>query len=409
MKILLLTQYFPPETGAPQNRLHSLATNLVDLGAEVTVLTAMPNYPKMEVMEAYKGKWFVKEQEGVIRIFRTWIFVRKSKSIVPRLLNYFSFVFSSLLAGLFRTGRHDIIICESPPLFLGITAMILRWVKGARLVFNVSDLWPESAEKLDIVKNRLMLGLSYRLEARIYKSSDLVSGQTQGIVNSVRSRFPGVSTFWFRNGIDLRVFDIHAGPEQVKSELRIAPDEFVLLYAGVIGHAQGLEVIVKAAALLKDQPKIRFVMAGDGPVKAELEALIREMDVSSVTFLPNLSRDKMPALVSTCNAYLVPLKKNDLFKGAIPSKLFEPLAMAKPIILGVDGEAKELFIEKVACGLHVEPENETQLAAAITTLYNDPDLCGRLGRQAREYVLQHFERSAIAAEFFDRLKLVHAR
>lgn len=404
MKVLLLTQYFPPETGAPQNRLHSLATNLVNFGAEVSVLTAMPNYPKMEVFEPYRGKRYCKEQDGKITIHRSWIYVKKSKAVTARLLNYFSFVFSSLWVGLFNIGKHDVIICESPPLFLGITALLLKWIKGSKLVFNVSDLWPESAEKLNIVTNKAMLGLSYSLEARIYKSANLVSGQTQGIVKSVQSRFPAVKTFWFRNGIDLNVFNIDASGESLKQQVNKKPDEFILLYAGVIGHAQGLDVIIKAANALKAQPHIRFVMAGDGPEKPELLAMIRTYGLSNIEFLPNLSRDKMPDLIACCDAYIVPLKKNDLFKGAIPSKLFEPLAMAKPIILGVDGEARELFINKEQCGLYFEPENDAELVQCINRLHESPALTEKLGRQGQKYVLEKFERSQIAGEFFQQLK-----
>jgi glycosyltransferase involved in cell wall biosynthesis len=404
MKILLLTQYFPPETGAPQNRLHSLANNLIQLGAELTVLTAMPNYPRMEIAEEYKGKWYLKETDGRINIHRSWIFIKKSKSVSYRLLNYFSFVFSALYVGLFKINKHDIIICESPPLFLGITAVLLKWIKGSKLVFNVSDLWPESAEKLNIVNNKLMLGLAYQLEERIYKAAHLVSCQTQGIVKSVKSRFPEINAFWFRNGIDINMFNIHASGNEMRSHLKVSSNEFVLMYAGVIGHAQGLDVIVKAADLLKHNELIRFVLAGDGPEKGELQTLIRKLQLKNIEFLPNLSRDKMPELIASCNAYIVPLKKNDLFLGAVPSKLFEPLAMAKPILLGVDGEAKDLFIEKVACGLHFEPENENELALVITQLYNSAELTERLGKQGQTYVLDNFERSQIAKEFFEKLK-----
>lgn len=406
MKVLLLTQYFPPETGAPQNRLHSLATNLVQSGAEVSVLTAMPNYPKMEVSDEYKGKWYVRENEGALTIHRSWIYVKKSKAVSARLLNYFSFVFSSLIIGLFRVKKHDLIICESPPLFLGITAMLLKWIKGSKLVFNVSDLWPESAEKLNIVNNKLMLGVSYKLEARIYKTADLVSGQTQGIVNSVRSRFPNVKTFWFRNGIDLQVFNINATGDDIRPQLNLNPGDFVLLYAGVIGHAQGLDIIVKAANLLRENKSLRFVLAGDGPEKPELLAMIAHLGLTNIQFLPNLSRDKMPGLIACCHAYIVPLKKNDLFKGAIPSKLFEPLAMAKPILLGVDGEARELFINKEQCGLYFEPENEQELAEGIKQLLGSAELTSRLGKQGQRYVLDKFERSQIAAEFYQQLNTV---
>ena len=156
MKILLLTQYFPPETGAPQNRLHSLATYLSDFGAGITVLTAMPSYPQSVIYPGYKNKWYKKEKDGDLTIYRSWIYVSKSKSVVARLLNYFSFVITAFIIGLVRIKRHDVIICESPPLFLGMTAVLLKWIKSCKLVFNVSDLWPESAEKLDIISNKTL-------------------------------------------------------------------------------------------------------------------------------------------------------------------------------------------------------------------------------------------------------------
>src|SRR5258705_1798593 len=209
MKILILTQYFPPETGAPQNRLYSLATDLIEAGADVTVLTAMPNYPKMEIYEGYKGKVNKKERLNKIKIIRTWIFVIKSKSIIPRLLNYTSFVISSMVVGILKVGRPAVILCESPPLFLGISAIVLKKIKGAKLVFNVSDLWPETAEKLNIVTNRQMLGISYWLGKKNYKNAALVSGQTQGIIKNIRTRYPIVPVYWFKNGIDTSTFNLN--------------------------------------------------------------------------------------------------------------------------------------------------------------------------------------------------------
>ena len=182
MRILILTQYFIPETGAPQSRLLQWARQLSRKGATVEVLTAMPNYPEMSIHQAYRGKFFLTEEMGGLTIHRSWIYAGSSKAILPRLINYFSFVFTSLLCGIFRTGKFDYVFCESPPLFLGITAWLLSVFKGARLIFNVSDLWPESAEKLGLVKNRLMLSTAASLERFLYRKSFLVTGQTRGIV-----------------------------------------------------------------------------------------------------------------------------------------------------------------------------------------------------------------------------------
>ncbi|MBP6625610.1 MAG: glycosyltransferase family 4 protein [Chitinophagaceae bacterium] len=404
MKILFLTQYFPPETGAPQNRIHSLATYLADLGAEVTVLTAMPNYPKMEIQDAYKGRYFVKEHDGKLSIYRSWIFVKKSKGIVARLLNYFSFVFSSLFTGLFRIQKHEVIICESPPLFLGISAWFLAKIKGSKMIFNVSDLWPESAEKLDIIHNKFLLGISYKLEAFLYKQSTLVVGQTQGIVANIQERFKQVPTYWLPNGIDFHAFNIGANGSLFRQKHGYVDHDFVLLYAGVLGHAQGLEVILEAAAKTASQASIKYLIVGDGPEYEKLTTKAKQDNLQFVTFLGNIPRNEMPEAVAACDAYIVPLKKNDLFLGAVPSKLFEPLAMGKPILLGVDGEARELFIERGKAGLFNEPENSEALAANIMQLFQDTALAKKFGESGKAYVQQHFDRKVIAHGFFTKLK-----
>lgn len=400
-RFIILTQYYPPETGAPQNRLHSLARFLRARGNDVQVLTAMPNYPKNEVFEGYKGRFKVDEVVDEITVNRAWIFVSESRSVASRLLNYFSFGATSLIR-LISIRKADYIICESPPLFLGITAVIVSKLKGSKLVFNVSDLWPESAEKLGIVSNRAVLRLSYALEAWIYRHSFLISGQTRGIVKSIASRFADKRVVWVPNGVDFEFFDNEHPKKDWRGVLGLAPDDFVVLYAGIIGHAQGLEVVLRAANLLREKG-IQFVIVGDGPEKGKLERLKIELVLANVHFLPNMGRGDVPSLISMCNAYVVPLKKLDLFKGAIPSKLFEPLSMKKPILLGVDGEARELFIEEGKAGLYYEPENSDDLARQVSILAGNASMAEKLGLQGREYVRLNFDRVQIHERFLKEI------
>jgi len=407
MKILILTQYFPPETGAPQNRLHSLAGYISDLGAEVTILTAMPNYPKMEIFDEYKGKWYKKEVDNRITIYRSWIFVKKSKRVIARLLNYFSFVFSSIIVGLIKVKKHDIIICESPPLFLGISALILKWMKGSKLVFNVSDLWPESAEKLDIVTNKTLLGISYKLESFIYRHSELVSGQTQGIVKSINQRFTNLNTYWLPNGIDFNQYNIDANGENFRKENNCGSTDFVLMYAGIIGHAQGLDVILDCAKILENDKQIKFLIIGDGPERSRLVERKTDMRLDNLNFVGNIPRTSMSEAVAACDAYIVPLKKNDLFLGAIPSKLFEPLAMGKPILLGVNGEARELFITHGKAGLFFEPENANDLSAKICEMILNESNSEQMGLNGKKYVAENFNRKNLAKLFFEKLNTLN--
>ncbi|MES2691523.1 MAG: glycosyltransferase family 4 protein [Bacteroidota bacterium] len=404
MKILFLTQYFPPETGAPQNRLHSLANYLSDFGAEVTILTAMPNYPKYEVYDGYKGKWYKKEQNGTLTIYRSWIYVNKSKSVIPRLLNYFSFVFTSLWAGLVKVKKHDVVICESPPLFLGITAMLLSFFKRSKLVFNVSDLWPESAEKLDIINNKFLLGLSYKLEALIYKKAKLVSGQTQGIITNINKRFPFVKTHLLRNGIDTKQFSAGGNGDTFRVKHHIQPGAFVIAYAGIIGHAQGLEIIIEAAKHLSTNRDICFMLVGDGPVKPMLLEMTEQANLTNIHFIGSVPRNEMPDVISACDCYVTPLRKNDLFLGAIPSKIFEPLYFGKPVLLGVDGEARQLFVDEGKCALFFEPENIQALVEQINLLVNDKNLYKQLAQNGKRYVSVDFDRKKLAEQFWTRIQ-----
>jgi len=404
--ILILTQYYPPETGAPQNRLSSLARHLKQSGAEVEVLTAMPNYPAMQVHGAYRGKWFCKEELDGIPVYRSWIYARKAKGIAVRLLNYFSFVFSSAITGLFRMKRYDIIICESPPLFLGMSALMIKLFRRTKLVFNVSDLWPESAEKLNIVNNKIFLKAAYGLEAWLYRRSALVSGQTQGIVKSIQTRFPKTRTFWLPNGIDAEKYNIEKVDKTWRQVNGFKENDFIILYAGILGHAQALEVILNAANRLRESDNIKFVIVGDGPQKDFLHSLKAELKLEHVFFFPNQPAANMPAIIYASNAAIIPLKNIPLFMGAIPSKIFENLAFARPILLGVDGEAKELFIEQGKCGLFFTPDDDAALAYGTLQLSNDPQLCATLGANGKAYVYQHFNRANIAAAFYEELKAI---
>lgn len=401
MKILLLTQYFPPEVGAPQNRLFELAIRLQKKGAQVDVLTAMPNYPAMEIHPEFKGKIYVKDEMQGLKVFRSWIYVSKSKSIPIRLLNYFSFVFSSLFFGLFIKGKYDFLMVESPPLFLGITARILSIQKRAKLIFNVSDLWPESAEKLGLVTNKRFLKWATILEEYLYRKSSLITGQTQGIVKNIKTRFPQKEVYWLKNGVDMNFFDAESlKNSNWRSENNYAANLQLFLYAGILGHAQKLETILEAASLLKDHKNIRFIMMGSGPEKDFLLSEKDRLALTNVDFIGVQPKAKMPEIVAAVNATVIPLRKLDLFLGAIPSKIFENLSMKKPILLGVDGEARELFIEEGKAGLFFEPENAQALADAVLKIASNDSLQNEFGENGFRYVAENFERDKLASDFY---------
>lgn len=401
MKFIFLTQYFPPETGAPQNRLMSLAKNIIGQGHQLEVLTAMPNYPKNEIFEGYRGKKRLVEKIEGVKVHRSNIYVTKKPGVISRLKNYFSFVRSSIREAR-NMGDCDFVLVESPPLFLSWSAYAIAKKKKAKVIFNVSDLWPESAEKLDIVNNRFLLDMAYRLEANSYKKAHLVSGQTQGIVESIHKRFPEVPVHWTPNGVDADTYASIEKDESWKTPLGLEGKK-VFMYAGIVGHAQHLDTLIEAAEQLSNRKDVSVVIIGDGPEKDRLMQL-NERKSAGVVFLPNTPKLELLAMLASCYGYIVPLKKLDLFKGAIPSKTFDPLAFGIPICLGVEGEAKEIFIDQGKSGLFFEPENAKELAGQIARLSDDVELRNQLGSQGKKFVLENFDRKEIAKKFIDKVQ-----
>ena len=400
MRLLILTQYFPPEVGAPQNRLFELAVRLQKMGVDVTILTAMPNYPKMIIHSDYVGKKYCYEEIDQLKVHRSSIFVSTDRSIIKRLLNYFSFVYSSYRIGKKKTGKFDYILCESPPLFLGISAYLLAKSKNAKLIFNVSDLWPESAEKLGLVTNKLLLKISTWLEEFLYRKSALITGQTKGIVANIKSRFPQKNVYWLPNGVDLSYYDPTLYTADWKKTAGFKEEDKIFFYGGIIGYAQGLDIILNAALQLKDRNEIKFLLLGDGPEKERLVEKSRSLGLENIYFRAPVTKKEMPHIVAAITASIIPLKKLDLFKGAIPSKIFESLAMKKPILLGVDGEAKELFIDEGKCGMFFTPESEEELVRSILYVCEHPDDVKVWAENARNYVDKKFNRNSIAENFF---------
>lgn len=395
MRIGILTQYYPPEIGAPQNRLSDLAQRLVKAGHEVVVLTAMPNYPLGKVYPGYGGIWR-RDREGGVEIIRSFIYPTQSVGLVKRLASYLSFVMSSSALGMFMLPRCDVLLTESPPLFLGIAGYFLSRVKGCRLILNVSDIWPESAVHLGIVKRG---GLAHRIgllvEGFLYRKSWLVSCQSRGIMNDILGRFPDIHTYHLSNGADVTRFTLPspAYDARVRAE---ANGEFVALYAGLHGVAQGLDQVVEAALQLRDLQRCRVVFIGDGPEKKNLIRHAREKRTDNVTFLDPVTAQQMPACLAAADVLLVPLKSD--IPGAVPSKLYEAMASGKPVILVGGGEAATI-VQQHQAGLVVKPGDVAGIAAAVRGLYDAPDRRKILGENGRRAVENHFNRETIANQF----------
>jgi glycosyltransferase involved in cell wall biosynthesis len=400
MKLTILTQYYPPEIGASQNRLSNLASHFVAAGHEVTVLTAMPNYPTGKIQKGY-GKLLKREQRDGVSIIRTFIYPAQSAALVPRLLNYFSFVLSSALLGSFLLGASDFLFVDSPPLFLGISAVWLSRLKQAKLIFNVADIWPESAVRVGAIRQDSWAHLfGLRLERFCYRHAWLVTGQSKSILHDIERRFPHQSTRLLSNGADTTVFRPQNGTDAVRATLT-SSNEFVVLYAGLHGLAQGLDQVVDAAKELQLEGGYRFVLVGDGPQKQSLVLRAQHSGIRNVTFLAAMPSAEMPSILAAADLVVVPLAMD--IPGAVPSKLYEAMAMRRPFVLVASGEAAEI-VRRYKAGIVVDPGHVSSLVQAIRDLHSCPELAQTLSRNARLAVVEHFDRAQIARSFIHYLE-----
>jgi colanic acid biosynthesis glycosyl transferase WcaI len=394
MHVAILTQYYPPEMGAPQARLSGLARNLVSAGHKVTVLTAMPNYPSGKIRSGYGGL-FRKEEIDGISVIRTFIYPTKTVALFARLASYFSFVLSSLVLGSVFLPRVDYLITESPPLFLGIAGFLLSRFKGARWIFNVSDLWPESAVRLGVVSDGLGLRLATKLEAFCYRKAWLVTGQSREILSNIHERFPAVSTYHLSNGVDTEAFGPGRRSAQLRAELG-GDESCIALYAGLHGIAQGLDQILDAAVLLGDLGGLRIIFAGDGPEQARLASRCAELGLSNVRFLGALDREQMPGLLASADVALVPLKSK--LPGAVPSKIYEAMGSGIPVVLVADGEAADI-ITRSGAGIVVGHGDIRAIADALKELAENEALRKQMGEAGRQAATLNFDRKAICDSF----------
>jgi glycosyltransferase involved in cell wall biosynthesis len=393
LRVTFLTHYFPPEVGPAQTRLHELAKRLIAAGQKVTVVTGFPNYPAGEIFPGYRGKRFMEDSVDGIRVLRTWVAATRSRGFISRLLNYLSFPIFSLLA-VRKLGPTDIIYVQSPPLFTGLAALWFSRLKHAPFIFNVSDIWPQSAVELGILRNRFAIGLAEMLERHVYRRAARITVPTPGILERLVARgVPRDKLFLLTNGVDTSAYQVSLPDIELAKRLGLDGHK-VFMYAGLHGLAQGLEIILEAAKLTGNKD-ILYVLVGDGAEKSSLVAKAEAEKISNVLFLPIQPTSTLPALLNLAYATIVPLRRLDLFKAALPSKLFDSMAAGRPIVAALWGEAAAL-VDIAECGVVVEPENANAVRLAVEKLASDPELAGRLGQHGRKYVVEHFDRDQIA-------------
>jgi glycosyltransferase involved in cell wall biosynthesis len=403
MRLLFLTQYFPPEISAPSARVSELCRYWASNGVQATVVTAFPNHPKGVIPPAYRGKLVSLEEVDGYRVLRSWIYPAANRGFFKRLVCFLSFFFSSIASGTLRGGPCDLVIATSPQMFVGLSGWFVSLFKGVPFVIEVRDLWPESAIELGILRNRVLVKLSKGLERFLYRHASLVVAVSQSIRRAILEEgVPDERVLVLPNGIDRSLFFPASRHNEKRAELGLK-DEFVVSYIGTHGMAHGLEVVVDAANILKDNPNIRFLFMGEGAQREVVMDYSRSLGLNNVTFLNSQPRAEVPLWYSASDLCLVVLKDLPVFRTVLPSKMFEIMASERPLLIVANGECAEL-VENSGAGLVVPPEDPQRLAGAILKLATSRSVCRGLAEAGRHFVLEHFDREKLSAIYLERLE-----
>jgi glycosyltransferase involved in cell wall biosynthesis len=402
MRILLLHQYFLEEDDPGGSRFNEMTRVWVDEGHQVTVIAGMMHYSGSEKRQEYKGKYFVNKVQNGVNVIRCHVSESYNKSFRGRLWGYFSFVFSGLWAGIFRTGgKYDKILVTSPPLFIGLTGYMLSRIKRIPFVFEIRDLWPESAIDTGVVTNKYIIKLAYAIEAFIYRKATLINVLTPAFRTTLiekKAVAPGKITF-IPNAADfslsdhlLTIFDVGAFRQEHNLNGR-----FVITYVGAHGVANHLQQVLYTARLLEATP-VLFLLIGSGMEKENLKALAEELKVTNVRFIDPVPKAEVFKYILASEMGTSVLKKNDTFKTVYSNKTFDYMACKKPILMAIDGVSREL-VEEARAGAFVEPENPEDFAARIRIYLNDKELLKVQGENGYLFAKAHFDREVLAKKY----------
>jgi hypothetical protein len=397
VNIAYLCQYFPPEVSAPSARGIEMARVWRDAGHTVKVITAFPNHPRGVVPESYRGRRFMVEPMEGLTVFRSYVYVTPNEGFFKRILNHLSFTASAIVQTLPRLGEVDVVVASSPSFFPVIAAWMISRVKRVPFVFEVRDLWPGIFVMLRVLKHGPILSVLEALETFLYRRAAHIVTVTLAFKRILIERgVPEDKVTVITNGVDLKLFQPAPPNEALRSEWGVA-GKFVALYLGTHGISQGLETHLAVAERLRDDPSFAFVFIGDGARKRDLVAMAESRGLSNVRFLDPVPKEQVPACYAAADVCFVPLRDIPLFDSFIPSKIFEILGCARPIIGSVEGEPADLLKASGAARV-VSPEDVDGLVAALRA---ERDEAGRVGRAmvGRGFVEARYDREMLAREY----------
>jgi hypothetical protein len=403
MRILFISDNFPPEINAPANRTYEHCKEWAKLGAEVTVITCFPNFPKGEVFPGFKNNWKKEEIIDGIKVIRVWSFITANEGTVRRILDYISFGVTSFFHGLFI--KSDIVIGTSPQFFSAMSAWQIGFFTRRKWVIEVRDLWPESILAVGAMKRNFLIKFFEGVEATLYKSADHIIVVTDSFKDQISARGINKNKISVhKNGANLELFKPTEKPKDLINKHKLQ-NKFVIAYIGTHGLAHGLHFILDAIGEIQNSyPDFVFLFIGEGAEKKKITQRANELNLKNTIFLDSVSKTEVVRYLSLMDVALVNLKKSNTFLNVIPSKIFEAAAMEKPILLGLDGEAKKI-IENYNAGLCFIPEDKDSFHEKLIDLYNQKDqyfvYCKGCQKLAKD-----FDRKKIAYEMLNTLKSV---
>ena len=407
MKILYLSQYFPPEMGAPAARAAELSAHWARMSHDVTILTGFPNHPTGVIPPEWRSRFRQLRYSEIIngvRVERTWLWPLPNRKAHERALNYASFCLSAAISGL-DLPKPDVVIATSPQLLVALAGWWLAQWKRVPFVFEVRDLWPESLAAVgaggeDSVLHRTLAAVADFLYRRADRIVVVAPAFKDHLIQ--RWRVPAEKIAIVENGVETDLFRPDPGAAEVRTELKLE-GRFLISYIGTMGMAHGLDTLISTAEQLQQTlPNATFLLIGEGTEKQRIVDLAAARRVTNIQFLDQQPRERIPAYVSASDVCLVLLKRADLFKTVIPTKLLEYMACARTVIVAVDGQSRQI-VEAARAGVYVPPEDSQALAQAIQALAQNPEQRMQMGASGRQYIVEKFSRAQTAQNYISVL------
>jgi glycosyltransferase involved in cell wall biosynthesis len=407
VRILFLTDNFPPETNAPASRTYEHAKRWVASGHEVIVLTGAPNFPSGKIHAVYRNALWQRETMDGIHVVRVWTYIAANEGFVRRTLDYMSFMAVAIVASVFLP-RPDVIVATSPQLFTPCAAWVVSVLRRRPFVFELRDLCPDSIVAVGAMRETSVIGLLRKLEYFLYRRAARIVSVTQSFKRVLTAN--GINETKIAvvpNGVDLDIYRPGSKPSDLARRLGVN-GKFVAAYVGTVGMAHGIGALLDAAKVLRDRKDIAFVVVGAGAEQVTLEDKARRDGLTNVVFVGAVSKAEVREYWRLCDVAAVLLRNTPLFRHVVPSKIFEAMGMERPVILGVEGESEEIIAESGA-GMVIPPEDAASLARSVAELADDREKCVALGLKGRRYVSERFNRETLATRMLSELERVAGR